>query len=50
MGSDKVAHRAGVLKQKNKSHKTGRHRSKGVIDNDQKGECSCDPVSCKYKF
>lgn len=39
MGSDRVAHRAGVLKQKNKAHKTGRHRSKGVIDNDQKGEC-----------
>lgn len=39
MGSDSVAHRAGVLKQKNKAHKTGRHRSKGVIDNDQKGEC-----------
>ncbi len=39
MGSDTVGHRAGVLKQKNKAHKTGRHRSKGVIDNDQKGEC-----------
>lgn len=38
MGSDRVAHRAGVLKQTNKAHKTGRHRSKGVIDNDQKGE------------
>lgn len=39
MGSDRIAHRAGVLKQKNKAHKTGRHRSKGVIDNDQKGKC-----------
>lgn len=37
MGTDNIGHRAGALKQTNKSHKTGRHRSKGAIDNDQKG-------------
>lgn len=37
MGIEQQAHRAGVLKQKNKGHKTGRHRSKGQIDNEQKG-------------
>lgn len=38
MGTDQQAHRAGALKQKNKTHKTGRHRSKGAIDNDLKGK------------
>lgn len=37
MGVDREAHRSGALKQSNKSHKTGRHRSKGAIDNEQKG-------------
>lgn len=37
MGVDQQAHRAGALKQKNKAHKTGRHRSKGAIDNELKG-------------
>lgn len=44
MGVDQQAHRAGALKQKNKTHKTGRHRSKGAIDNELKGELS---VFCK---
>lgn len=39
MGTDQQAHRAGALVQKNKTHKTGRHRSKGAIDNDLKGKC-----------
>lgn len=38
MGVDQQAHRAGALKQKNKTHKTGRHRSKGAIDNELKGK------------
>lgn len=38
MGVDQQAHRAGALKQKNKAHKTGRHRSKGAIDNELKGK------------
>lgn len=32
------AHRPGALKQINKSHKTGRHRSKGSISNEVKGK------------
>lgn len=31
-------HRAGALKQTNKLHKTGKHRSNRQIDNDNKGE------------
>lgn len=30
-------HRAGSLKQVNKTHKHGKHRSKGQIDNENKG-------------
>lgn len=41
MVSDSRGHRAGVLKQTNKAHKTGRHRSKSAIDNEQKGVCVC---------
>lgn len=37
MGVDQQVHRAGALKQTNKAHKTGRHRSKGAIDNESKG-------------
>lgn len=37
MGVDQQAHRSGALKQTNKAHKTGRHRSKGAIDNELKG-------------
>lgn len=40
MGVEQQVHRAGSLKQTNKTHKTGRHRSKGAIDNDLKGEFS----------
>ncbi len=31
------AHRSGLLKQSNKGHKTGSHRSKGEIDRSNKG-------------
>jgi pre-rRNA-processing protein TSR1 len=35
-------HRAGVYKQKNKGHKHGKHRTKGEIEKDNKGEpCGC---------
>jgi len=37
--ADHAFHRPGPLKQANKAHKTGRHRSKGAIDNAQKGKC-----------
>jgi len=35
--AETVKHRAGIFKQSNKAHKTGRHRSKGLIDKDTKG-------------
>ena len=34
------AHRSGPLKQSNKSHKTGGHRSKGMVDNQNRGRIS----------
>lgn len=36
-------HRSGAFKQSNKQHKTGRHRSKSAINNEQKGKC----IFCK---
>ncbi|PIK52187.1 putative pre-rRNA-processing protein TSR1-like [Apostichopus japonicus] len=44
-GSWAETHRAGPLKQKNKSHKTGRHRSKGQIDNVMKGRANVKVLS-----
>ena len=35
-----VPHRSGLLKQSNKSHKTGGHRSKGAINDANKGRVS----------
>lgn len=35
--AQQVTHRPGLLKQQNKQHKHGRHRSKGSIDNLNKG-------------
>jgi pre-rRNA-processing protein TSR1 len=32
-----VVHRAGPLKQQNKTHKHGRHKSKGTIETKHKG-------------
>ncbi|KAI4478605.1 hypothetical protein M0802_014454 [Mischocyttarus mexicanus] len=40
-------HRPGVFKQTNKVHKTGRHRSKGVINNEVKGKQSVKVISKK---
>lgn len=37
MDNQQKTHRPGLLKQTNKSHKTGRHRSKGAIASEQKG-------------
>lgn len=39
MGTDKIQepHRPGAFKQVNKSHKHGRHRSKGALDVISKG-------------
>jgi pre-rRNA-processing protein TSR1 len=45
MGVDSVQHRPGNLKQQNKSHKHGRHRSKGSIDKLNKG-MSFEKIVC----
>jgi len=42
-------HRSGALKQSNKQHKTGRHRSKSVISNDLKGKLSV-PDNNKFYY
>ncbi|XP_067645009.1 pre-rRNA-processing protein TSR1 homolog isoform X1 [Eurosta solidaginis] len=44
-----VFHRPGPFKQTNKAHKTGRHRSKGAIENVLKGRVSLKAVSHKHK-
>lgn len=44
------AHRAGALKQTNKAHKTGRHRSKGSISVASKGKVSVVAASRKRKL
>jgi hypothetical protein len=51
MGFDKQeVHRAGVFKKANKSHKTGRHRSKGSIANDNQGTTYCSIYKNQYKI
>jgi len=42
-------HRPGALKQSNKQHKTGRHRSKSAISNDLKGKLIV-PDSNKFYY
>ncbi|KAK5645758.1 hypothetical protein RI129_004222 [Pyrocoelia pectoralis] len=50
MGADKIqAHRAGPLKQTNKPHKHGRHRSKGSISSTNRGKVSVKTLSKKNK-
>ncbi|VDK70088.1 unnamed protein product [Litomosoides sigmodontis] len=43
-------HRAGPLKQSNKKHKSGRHRSKGAVDATVKGKVGCKAVIGKQRF
>lgn len=38
MNKKQEKHRSGALKQSNKPHKTGRHRSKGAVNNELKGK------------
>ena len=40
MASVGEAHRAGAFKQSNKSHKTGRHKSKGAVEKENRGRVS----------
>lgn len=35
------AHRPGIYKQKNKQHKHGKHRTKGEIERENKGNSGC---------
>jgi pre-rRNA-processing protein TSR1 len=42
-------HNPGVLKQKNKTHKVGRHRSKGEIERQSKGKVDVKTISRKSK-
>lgn len=46
-GVEHASHRPGLLKQQNKSHKTGRHRSKSEIDKTNKGKVreTCSQVT-----
>lgn len=50
MTLEQRGHRAGPLKQTNKTHKTGRHRSKGSISNAVKGRVSMKTVSHKNQI
>ncbi|XP_023320999.1 pre-rRNA-processing protein TSR1 homolog [Eurytemora carolleeae] len=47
MASVGEAHRAGAFKQSNKSHKTGRHKSKGAVEKENRGRVSAKVVSKK---
>lgn len=50
MGIDKQdKHRAGAFKQSNKLHKTGRHRSKGSIENEVKGKVAAKTLSKRVR-
>jgi pre-rRNA-processing protein TSR1 len=44
-------HRPGALKQQNKSHKHGKHKSKGQMDKDTKGKVAdCFKVAAQRKL
>ncbi|XP_043462777.1 pre-rRNA-processing protein TSR1 homolog [Leptopilina heterotoma] len=47
--SKHTAHRPGAFKQVNKTHKTGRHRSKGAINNEVKGKVNVKTLSKRMK-
>ena len=40
-----VAHRPGAFKQSNKGHNTGRHRSKGSVEKENRGRVGAKAVS-----
>ncbi len=41
-----VVHRPGPFKHANKRHKTGRHRAKGTVDDENKGKLVYTVVKC----
>ena len=42
-----VAHRPGAFKQSNKGHNTGRHRSKGAVEKENRGRVGLKALSGK---
>ncbi|XP_066918428.1 pre-rRNA-processing protein TSR1 homolog [Clytia hemisphaerica] len=49
MATDQNTHKSGPLKQQNKSHKHGRHRTKGQVDKSHKGKVDVKSLSKKNK-
>lgn len=49
MVNDQERHRPGLLKQQNKAHKHGRHRSKGAVQVEQKGRTAPKVISKRYR-
>ena len=49
-GGEQAAHKPGPLKQSNKPHKHGRHRTKSQLDNSHKGRVSVKNISRKGKI
>lgn len=47
--AQQVRHRPGAFKQQNKSHKTGRHRSKGEIHDQNKGKVDVKDMTKKKR-
>ncbi|XP_074645813.1 pre-rRNA-processing protein TSR1 homolog [Tubulanus polymorphus] len=47
--SGNVAHRAGAFKQQNKTHKHGKHRSKGMLEKGRKGKIGFKSLSKRPK-
>lgn len=48
-GGENISHRPGLLKQQNKSHKNGKHRSKSEIDKNNRGRVHVKVASRKRK-
>jgi len=47
MAGPGIAHRAGAFKQSNKGHNTGRHRSKGAVEKENRGRVGLKAISGK---
>ena len=47
MAGTGIAHRPGAFKQSNKGHNTGRHRSKGAVEKENRGRVGLKALSGK---
>ena len=47
MAGPGIAHMAGAFKQSNKGHNTGRHRSKGAVEKENRGRVGLKAISGK---